>query len=160
MKDYTIIYDINDIYKIYKARKGQIAGYICFALIMLVVGVVLNIFIENDGLYLLSASLLMLLFVTYSLYIFLLKLPKSKWYCDLFITLDDGYKTITPLRYVKVKPNDDKTQKVIFTKLDNDEIVELLLLNNMEVTLKQENYYICQTFLVKEKQLCYNMGIQ
>ena len=24
MKDYTIIYDINDIYKIYKARKGQI----------------------------------------------------------------------------------------------------------------------------------------
>ena len=72
MKDYTIIYDINDIYKIYKARKGQIAGYICFALIMLVVGVVLNIFIENDGLYLLSASILMLLFVTYTLYMFLL----------------------------------------------------------------------------------------
>ena len=66
MKDYTIIYDINDIYKIYKARKGQIASYICFALIMLIVGVVLYVFIEKDGLYLLSASLLMLLFVTYS----------------------------------------------------------------------------------------------
>ena len=142
MKDYTIIYDINDIYKIYKARKGQIACYICFALIVLVVGVVLNIFIENDGLYLLTASILMLLFVTYTLYMFLLKLPKSKWYCDLFITLDDGYKTTTPLRFIEVQPNDDKTQKVIFTKLDNGEIVELLVLNNMEVTLKQDNYYI------------------
>ena len=73
---------------------------------------------------------------------FLLKLPKSKWYCDLFITLDDGYKTTTPLRFIEVQSNDDKTQKVIFTKLDNEEIVELLVLNNMEVTLKQDNYYI------------------
>ena len=142
MKDYTTIYKINDIYKIYKARKGQIACYVCCTLLMLVASVVLYVFIENDGLYLLSESLLMLLFITYSLYMFLLKFPKSKWYVDFYLTLDDGYKTISPLRFVETQENDDKTTKVIFTRIENEEKVELLILNSEILELDQQDYFI------------------
>ena len=51
MKIYIII---NDIYKIYKARKGQIASYICFALIMLVGSIVYEEIIKANDILLAS----------------------------------------------------------------------------------------------------------
>lgn len=142
MKDYTIIYNPSDIEKINKTKKGQIACYICVVLLVLIISVVLYVFIENDVLYLISALFVMLLFVTYSLYMFLLKFPKINWYYNLFTTLEEGYKSITPLSFIEVKENDDKTKKVLFKKLENDEEVELLILNHIELDLKKQNYYI------------------